>query len=127
MLRRSSKNTQKNYTKKILMIQIAKQCEHSPRARHPGMESQEGLATCMHACQVTSVMCNSLQPYGLYPTGLHSPWQYPSKNSGVGRHALLQGIFPTQVSKPVSCSSCIAGRFFIAEPPGKPQPCNMLG
>ena len=32
-------------------------------------------------------------------------WDYPGKNIGVGCHALLQGIFPTQVSR-------IADRFF---------------
>ena len=35
----------------------------------------------------------------------------------MGCHALFQGIFPTQGSNPVSC---IAGRFFTTEPPGKP-------
>ena len=47
----------------------------------------------------------------------------PGKNTGVGCHALLQGIFPTQGSNlypHVSCGSCIAGRFFTTEPPGKP-------
>ena len=33
----------------------------------------------------------------------------PGKNAGVGCHALLQGIFPTQGSNPVSC---IAWGFF---------------
>ena len=33
----------------------------------------------------------------------------PGKNTGVGCHFLLQGIFPTQESNPVSC---ITGRFF---------------
>ena len=28
------------------------------------------------------------------------PWDSPGKNSGVSCHALLQGIFPTQVSNP---------------------------
>ena len=28
------------------------------------------------------------------------PWNSPSKNTGVGCHALLQGIFPTQESNP---------------------------
>ena len=32
-------------------------------------------------------------------------WDSPGKNIGVGCHALLQGIFPTQVSR-------IADRFF---------------
>ena len=35
----------------------------------------------------------------------------------MGCHALLQGIFPTQGSNP--CVSCIADRFFTAEPPEK--------
>ena len=29
------------------------------------------------------------------------PWNFPSKNTGVSCHALLQGIFPTQGSNPV--------------------------
>ena len=33
----------------------------------------------------------------------------PGENTGVGRHALLQGIFPTQGSKQVSC---VADGFF---------------
>ena len=37
----------------------------------------------------------------------------PGKNTGEGCHALLQGIFPTQVS-------CISGGFFPSEPTGKP-------
>ena len=40
------------------------------------------------------------------------PWNYLSKNTGVGRHSLLQGIFLTQGLKP-------AGRFFTTVPPGK--------
>ena len=42
-IRRGGKNTQKNYTKKIFMTQIITMCDHSPRARHPGMPSQVGL------------------------------------------------------------------------------------
>ena len=40
-----------------------------------------------------SVMSNSLWPHGL-----HSPWNSPGQNTGVGSHSLLQGIFPTQES-----------------------------
>ena len=39
---------------------------------------------------------------------------------GVGCHALLQGIFPTQGSNPCLLWSYIAGGFFTAEPPGSP-------
>ena len=31
-----------------------------------------------------------------WTTRLLCPWNYPGKNTGVGCHALLQGIFPTQ-------------------------------
>ena len=38
----------------------------------------------------------TLQPYGLWPTRLLCPWDFPGKNTGVGCHFLLQGIFATQ-------------------------------
>ena len=45
-------------------------------------------------------MSNSLQPYGLYPIRLLCPRDFPGKNTGVGCHALLHGIPPTQGSNP---------------------------
>ena len=51
-----------------------------------------------HVCSVTSVMFNLLRPHGLWPARLLCPWDSPGKNTGVGCHALLQGIFPTQGS-----------------------------
>ena len=45
-------------------------------------------------------MSNSLQPHGLQPARLLCPWNSPSKNTGVGCYALLQGISPTQGSNP---------------------------
>ena len=49
------------------------------------------------------------------------PWDSPGKNSGVGCHALLQGIFSTQVSDP--CLLCLLhwqeGSLLV--PPGKPK------
>ena len=39
-----------------------------------------------------------LQPHGLQPTRLLCPWDFPGKNTGVGWHFLLQGIFLTQES-----------------------------
>ena len=41
-------------------------------------------------------MSNSVQPYGLQPSRLLCPWDSPGKNTGVGSHALFQGIFLTQ-------------------------------
>ena len=43
-----------------------------------------------------SVVSDSLQPHGLKPTRLLCPWDFPGKNTRVGCHFLLQGIFPTQ-------------------------------
>ena len=37
---------------------------------------------------------------GPWPTKLLCPWDSPGKNTGVGSHSLLQGIFPTQGSDP---------------------------
>ena len=51
----------------------------------------------MHTCMLRrSDISNSLQPHGLQPTRLLSPWNFPGKNTGVGCHFLLQGIFLTQ-------------------------------
>ena len=38
---------------------------------------------------------DSLQPHGLYSARLLCPWGSPGKDTGMGCHALLQGIFPT--------------------------------
>ena len=38
---------------------------------------------------------DSLRPHGLQPARLLCPRDSPGKNTGVGCHALLQGIFPT--------------------------------
>ena len=37
-------------------------------------------------------------PNGLSPIMLICPWDFPGKNTGVGCHFLLQGIFPTKGS-----------------------------
>ena len=47
-----------------------------------------------------SVMSNSLQSHGLYPSRLLCPWDSPGQNTGVGSHSLFQGIFPTQGLNP---------------------------
>ena len=50
----------------------------------------------MCVCVIHSVMSNSLQVYGLQPSRLLCPWDSLGKNTGVGCHSLLFGIFPTQ-------------------------------
>ena len=51
-------------------------------------------------CQVASVVSDSLQPYGPQSARLLCPVDSPGKNTAVGCHFLLQGIFPTQESNP---------------------------
>ena len=48
----------------------------------------------MHACSVASAVSDSLWPR------LLCPWHFPGKNTGVGYHVLLQGLFPTQGLNP---------------------------
>ena len=50
---------------------------------------------CVLSC---SVMSKSSQLRGLQPVRLLCPWDFPDKNTGVGCHFLLQGIFLTQRS-----------------------------
>ena len=47
---------------------------------------------CVHACWVASVVSDSGQLYGSYPTRLLCPWDSPGKNPGVDCHAPLQGL-----------------------------------
>ena len=52
-------------------------------------------------------------PYGLWLIRLLYPWDSPGKNTGVGCHFLLQGIFLTQGSKlSLLMSPALAGGFF---------------
>ena len=54
-----------------------------------------------HTCvSVASVMSDSLQPHRLQPTRLLCPRVFLGKNTEVGYHALLQGIFLTQGLNP---------------------------
>ena len=67
------------------------------------------LLHCCWKCKLVATMENSMLVYllsrvqllqvrGLQPARLLCPWDFPGKNTGVGCHFLLQGIFPTQRS-----------------------------
>ena len=56
-----------------------------------------------------SIMSDSLQPHGLKADTLLCPWSSPGRNTRVGCHFFLQGIFSTQRWNLVSCT---AGSFF---------------
>ena len=58
-------------------------------------------------CAVSAVLCSVAQfsrvrlcDSGLQPTRPLCPWNFPGKNTGVGCHFLLQGIFQTQGLNP---------------------------
>ena len=54
----------------------------------------------MHICRACAQSCLTLRPHRLQPTRLLCPWDSPGKNTGLGCHACLQGIFPIQGSNP---------------------------
>ena len=69
--------------------------------------------------QVTSVISDSLWPYGLgfqTPLFMGESWDSPGKNIGVGCHALFQGSSQPEDWTQASCVSSIAGKFFTPEP-----------
>ena len=61
-----------------------------PRSIQPVCACTKSLQSCLTPCD----------PCRLVSTRLLCPWDSLSKNIGVGGHALLQGIFPTQASNP---------------------------
>ena len=71
---------------------------------------------------VCSVVAHSVWPHGLQPAWLLRPWDSPGKDTGVGCHALLQGIFPTQGLNP-GLRHWQVGSLPLA-PPGKPSACS---
>ena len=84
----------------------------------PSVKSQNfGFSSWSEESEDVSVSqpCPTLQTHGLQPPRLLCPWNSPNKNTRVGCHSLLQGIFPTQESNPVSY---VAGRFFTTVPSG---------
>ena len=68
-------------------------------------------------CCCTSMSC--LRPHELYLTRRLCPWDSPGKNTGVGCHFLLLGIFLSQGLNPHLLHRQVD--FLITEPPGKPS------
>ena len=66
-------------------------------------------------------MSNSLPPYGLQPTGL-CPMGFSKLEYWSGLPFPPPGDLPNSGIEPTCpADSCIAGRFFTVEPPGKPK------
>ena len=56
-----------------------------------------------------------MRPHRRQPTRLLHPWDSPGKNTGVGCHVLLQGIFPTPRSNP-GLPHCTQKLLSLAQP-----------
>ena len=72
------------------------------RVRHNLAAEQQQIITniwivTMHVLSC-SVMSDSSWPHGLWPARLLCPWNFSCKNTRLGCHSLLQGIFLTQGS-----------------------------
>ena len=55
--------------------------------------SQQSTLTCMCAQLLSDARLSVMD---CSPSGLLCSWDFPGKNTGMGCHFLLQGIFPTQ-------------------------------
>ena len=87
---------------------LSQQAENSlGSARFPGQTQHATQPTCVHAC-----VHDSLRPHRPSPARLLCPWDSPGKNTGVGCHALLQGILPTQGQSRWLLPSALADGFF---------------
>ena len=75
----------------------------------------------VRACVRTQslIMSDSFAIPWLQPSTLLCPWNSPGKNTRVGCHALLQGIFSTQGSNLVLLA--LRTDSLPSEPPGKPN------
>ena len=71
--------------------------------------------------EAQSISCSVMSDSAILWTVLHPTWVSPGKNTGVGCHALLQGIFLTQGLNPCLLHLLVwqAGSLLLA-PPGKP-------
>ena len=66
---------------------------------------EQDACVCVCAGMLSHCSVSDLLPHGLQPARLLCPRESPGKNAGVGCHAPLQGIFPTQGLNP--CPLCL--------------------
>ena len=80
----------------------------------------KSLVLCLVAQSCPTQSCD---PMDCSPPGSSVPGDFPGKNTGVGCHALLQGIFPTQGSNP----GLLHCRGILYQLSYQRSPCYMLG
>ena len=74
---------------------------------------------CSVLCLVAQPCPTLCDPMDCSPPVFLCPWDFPGKNTGVGWHALLQGVVPPQGLNPLLLHWQV-GTLPLA-PPGKPQ------
>ena len=80
----------------------------------PGHMYKNVHVLCLVA-QLRSTLCD---PMDCSPPGSSVHRDSPGKNTGVGCHALFQGIFPNQG---LNSSPALQVNSLLSEPPGKPK------
>ena len=86
------------FTEKYLTLsQQSTESKQMDKNRPSQWSQKTTVGVTLSSC---SVISNSLWPYGLKPSRLLCPWDFPDKNTGAGCYLLLQRIFPTQGSNP---------------------------
>ena len=90
-------------------ISSSRYCLHIPSNVH------QYCFVCVFAYSVASVMCDSLR---LKPTRLLGPWDSAAR---ILKWVVTPSSRVSSWPRNQTCVSCIAGRFFTTEPPGKPH------
>ena len=100
-------------------IVLGKRVFWSCAGQELGQTDNEG-SLCMDACSLTSVMSDSVRPYGLQPARLllHGSLQ---AMPGGDCHVLLPGSSQPRDCTQVFMSTCIGRWVFLLGPPGKPK------
>ena len=96
----------------LLICKELGRCKNCNNKNYMSHESED----VMPAYLLKSLSCvQLLRPHGLYPARLLCPWDSPGKDTGVGCHFLLQGLFSTQGSNP--CLLCLLHWWVGSLPP----------
>ena len=106
----------RNQTKSIMILTTfspTRSCRQAYMVRNLIFCQKESESEVTQSCLT---LCHS---HGLQPTRLLCLWDFPGRNTGMGCHFLLQGIFPTQGSNPglPHCRQML----LLSKPPGKSQ------
>ena len=92
----------KRWRKQIKLLTFVESKRKQERSRKTSTFASLTILKSLTVCVLyaQSVVYESLQSHGLYPTRLLCPWDFLRSNTGVACHFLLQGIFLTQGYNP---------------------------